>query len=133
MAFTILGLALGVLLNIFARGTHIAGVSDQYAQATVLAESLLSETTGDLLVPGLRQGQWNDEFRWQVEVTPLTVPDAELVQQHNQLFPVQPLQLEVQVEWGRSDQARTVRLSTLRLISHSRARALAVPLPGIRR
>lgn len=42
VAFAILSLSLGVLLQVFATGLRNAGVTDDYTRATLYAESILT-------------------------------------------------------------------------------------------
>lgn len=116
VAFSILGLSLGVLLNIFGRGTRIAALSDEYGQAVVLAESLLAETAdGSPLEPGERSGGEESGYRWQIRVTPLLLPDQAEIESQGLNFPYTPFQIDVTVAWGTEPPGRTIRLSTLRL------------------
>ena len=80
VAFTILALSLGILMQIFSGSLRNAEVARDQAQATALAQSLLAgpgiETT---LAPGESSGNFGDKFRWRVVVAPFeeAAPPAE--------------------------------------------------------
>lgn len=71
IAFSILALALGILLNIFSKGVHTAVVADDYTAAVEIAESLLAAAGVEQpLQPGETSGREDDKFDWAVTVTP---------------------------------------------------------------
>ena len=71
VAFSILALSLGVLMQIFSGSLRNADVTRDQAQAVALAQSLLAsagvETT---LAPGESAGVLDDKFRWLLRVSP---------------------------------------------------------------
>ncbi len=77
VAFTLLALAMGILMQIFSRGVNGAGLADKYAKATMMAESKLA-TVGieNVLQAGETTGKFDDDFQWRLLVTPYVEPVA---------------------------------------------------------
>ena len=71
VAFTLLALAMGVLMQLFSRGVNGAGLADRYARASMMAESKLA-TIGieGELKEGDSRGKFDEEFNWQLSVKP---------------------------------------------------------------
>jgi len=71
VAFTLLALAMGVLMQLFSRGVNGASLADRYARATMMAESKLA-TIGVEEEPreGDSRGIFDDDYRWQLSVKP---------------------------------------------------------------
>jgi general secretion pathway protein I len=75
VAFTLLAVALGVLMQVFSRGVNGASLSDQYARAAMLGESKLAAVGIDsALQEGDSNGRFDDEFAWSLSVTPYVDP-----------------------------------------------------------
>ena len=114
VAFSILALSLGVLMQIFSGSLRNADVTRDQAQAVALAQSLLAsagvETT---LIAGESTGVLEDKFRWVVRVHPF----VEEVPSQQTAAVQSPLRLDlwevaVRVAWG-GDGASPERLLTL--------------------
>jgi general secretion pathway protein I len=75
VAFTLMALALGILMAIFSRGVNGATIADQYARAAMLAESKLA-TLGiaDTLQEGETGGKFDDAYAWRLSVSPYVDP-----------------------------------------------------------
>lgn len=77
VAFTLLALAMGILMQIFSRGVNGAGLADKYAKATMMAESKLAAVgVENILQAGETTGKFNDDFQWRLSVTPYVEPVA---------------------------------------------------------
>lgn len=70
VAFSILALSMGVLMQIFSGGLRNVGTSEDYARAVALAEAQLAITEAEI-TPGERSGEFGDKFHWDVLVQPL--------------------------------------------------------------
>ena len=119
VAFTILALSLGVLMQIFSGSLRNTDIRHDQALATAIAESLLAgqaiETT---LAAGDSTGSYGDRFRWLIHVTPFEEPIREGTGQMVALPAAVDLwQVAVSVAWdgGSPDSSREVRLTTLRV------------------
>ena len=112
VAFVILSISLGVLLQVFATGLRNAGTADDYTQATLYAESILAAIGRETpLSEGQHSGPINDRFSWRSTVAPYTddMPDPEKTH-------VRAYRVEVEVFWDGLVQTRSVMLETLRLM-----------------
>jgi len=120
VAFSILAIALGILLNIFSSGVETAAVAEEYSSAVQIAETLMARTgVESSLQPGQTAGIENDKYSWQVTVAPYepTLEGFDTKSLSAALFMV-----TVNVSWdgnGVSDgnHQREVELSTLKLSS----------------
>ena len=111
VAFAILSVALGVLLQAFATGLRNAGMADDYTQATLYAESILAAYGREQpLSAGVREGPINDRFSWRGAVSAYAenMPDPEKTR-------MRAWRVSVQVFWRGLAQTRSVTLETLRL------------------
>ena len=111
VAFAILSVSLGVLLQAFATGLRNAGMADDYTQATLYAESILAAYGREQpLSAGVREGPINDRFSWRGAVSAYAenMPDPEKPR-------MRAWRISVQVFWRGLAQTRSVTLETLRL------------------
>ncbi len=115
VAFAILALALGVLLQVFSTGLRNARVSEAYTTATLLAESKLAQVgIEDPLVEGQSVGRFDDRFRWLIEVRPYQESEPDAAPEREGL-PVRAYEVVVTVSWDEVHDKRSVSLTTLRL------------------
>lgn len=113
VAFSILALSLGVLLNIFSGGVRRAAISEEYQQAITIAESKLATAGVEVeLQEGEMQGVIEDKYNWYL--TAQLFSDEEQGLEADTL-PVEPYQVTVTVEWEAGKEHRQVELTTLRL------------------
>jgi general secretion pathway protein I len=109
IAFTILALALGTLLQAFTTGLRSLNAAEAYAMAVMHAKSKLEEV--GRIVPveeGAEAGEFEDGYRWVVAISPFEAPeDADWDQ-----LDMAPFNVTVTVAW---DETREVTLNTLRL------------------
>ncbi len=113
VAFSILAISIGIILNIFSSGLRTAMLSEDYIHAIALSESLLARTgTEFALEPGTQSGDYDEKYSWEVNVEPFFIeqlPEQEEAPQH-QLY-----KIHVAVYWGAQNQQRAMELNTLRL------------------
>ncbi len=116
VAFSILAVSLGTLLLVFSGGLRNTAVSRDYSRAIAYAESKLAEIgVVEPLEVGEQEGNFDDRYRWEVEITPYTVVEA------SERASVKPYHVTVKVTWGEDNRQRSVVLNTLRLASASSA------------
>jgi len=111
VAFAILAVSLVVLLQVFSTGLRNARVAEDYTTATLYAESMLA--TAGLEAPlamGETSGDFDERFRWRLDVLPYEVSDSGEETATGRAF-----QVVVTVSWGDEDDPRDVTLTTLRL------------------
>ncbi|HET6518572.1 MAG TPA: prepilin-type N-terminal cleavage/methylation domain-containing protein [Geminicoccaceae bacterium] len=110
IAFVILALALGALLPGFSTGLRGLDTADDYATAALLAESRLAAVgREEPLEEGTTAGEFDDRFRWRLDVTALPGADPDGV------LPVLPYGVVLTVSWDARDDERSVVIETLRL------------------
>lgn len=119
VAFTLLAMAMGVLMQIFSRGVNGATLADRYARATMFAESKLA-TVGveDALKESAAAGKFDDDFSWALVVRPYQdpFPKESSVVDFEKLMPTQLYEIELKVSFTADDRReRVVNLSTLKL------------------
>lgn len=119
VAFVILAMALGVLMQIFSGGLRNANRSSEYQQAVLLAQSKLDSVGIELpLEPGSLEGVFDDTYRWQVNIRHYAADQEdsdEASVRPRALHPLVLLTVDVRVFWGHLGLQRVFKLTTLRL------------------
>jgi general secretion pathway protein I len=118
VAFSILALSLGVLMQIFSGSLRNADVTRDQAQAVALAQSLLASAGVEVtLAAGERAGVLDDKFRWLLRVNPFVQePRAGETDAVQSRLLLDLWVVTVRVAWGgdyRSPE-RALTLTTLR-------------------
>jgi len=119
VAFTILALSLGVLMQIFSGSLRNADISRDQAQAVVLAQSLLASAGVETPLPnGQGAGTLDNRFHWTLVATPMQL--EALAGETSALTPQSSLELwevSARVTWGGGNDApeRDFTLTTLRV------------------
>lgn len=122
VAFSILALSLGILLNIFSEGTHIAVIADEYTTATQIADTLLAKTGVESpLTAAQYTGVENEKFQWTVTVEPYELVLGEI---DTKAIPATLYRVTVSVYWGIAGNRtiaseRRLVLTTLKLAGKS--------------
>ena len=111
VAFAILALSLGVLLQVFATGLRNTTVAENYSQAAMYAESILAAVgVGEPLQEGSDGGAIDEIFSWRSRVSVYNDEALEFDDLQAKAY-----QVIVEVFWGESEHERSVSLQTLRL------------------
>ncbi len=114
IAFSILALSIGILLNIFSAGVNTAGVAEEYTAAVQIAESLMARTGVETpLQPYETTGLENEKYHWRVSVSPFqfAAGNLDVTTLAAVLFKVR-----ITVNWGDGNaDDRLVELTTLKL------------------
>lgn len=126
LAFTLLAVALGILVAILGGGlTQVRGAGDA-SMATLHAQSLLEEVgVLEPIEPGRRGGDFDDgRYRWEMQIAevedpaPAGVadPNAAPVETVGLQLPSAPLLYRIQLDmsWGEDDFERRISFVTLR-------------------
>ncbi len=112
VAFVMLALVGGALLQLFQGGLRNMTHSDDYARAALMAESTLSRLRAEAdLEPGRQSGEPARGFRYEVILSPYLdqgepVPDL--------------LQADLTIQWGGGEQPRRYQVRSLLLPRGSR-------------
>ncbi len=111
VAFAILALSLGVLLQIFSRAMNVTAVSGDYSRAVALAESKLNDVGAAIpLEAGVHSGEPEDGMDWIVNIEPYQ-PEGWLGEDP----PLQPYRVTAVASWPGTRGTRRVALRSLRL------------------
>jgi general secretion pathway protein I len=112
VAFVVMGLVVGVLLQLFGSSMRSVALADEYSFAIQVAESRLAAVGNEIEVEegnvsGEEQGSG---YRWEVQMSPLELSEA------LDKLPValQLYRVEVVVTWKSGDSSRELHLSSLR-------------------
>ena len=106
VAFAILALSLGVLMDIFGGGLRNLGTSSAYTRAMLLAQSRLAEYGASVpLRAGSSQGDFDTSYRWR----------ADVAEQPAVYLGVALYRIHLEVLWGPAADPRRVELDTLRI------------------
>lgn len=109
VAFTILALMMGVLLQVFSGGLRTAEVARNHAVGALLAQSKLAAIgIEEPLVEGERTGDFDNGYRWRYSIDRYQEHDGEEEE-------IVPYRLTLTVEWGPAGSGGSVTLTTLRL------------------
>lgn len=115
VAFAILAVSLGVLMQIFSRATQTTMTAAQYSRAVSLAEARLAAVGSAFpLEAGVASGDPEDGFAWELSIIPtqLTAEEPGLLADEPQ---VTPYRVTALVVWQDGARTRRLTLSTLRL------------------
>ncbi len=111
VAFAILALSLGVLMNIFARATQTTILSSQYSQAASLIESKLAAVGHAIpLEAGSVVGDPENGFDWELSIMPVELSKDAVTEP-----PATAYVIHGSVLWRDLGKVRRLTLSTLRL------------------
>ena len=115
VAFAILALSLGVLLQIFSRSMNSTALSETYSRAVALAEAKLNSVGADIpLQEGVHSGDPEDGMDWIVNIEPYQFQDP--AQAWLGEMPVaQPYLVTAVASWPSSAGGRRVVLRSIRL------------------
>jgi prepilin-type N-terminal cleavage/methylation domain-containing protein len=74
VAMAILGVGLVVIIELFAGGLRLGRASEEYTKAAGYARMKLEEfAMTELIGEGIQQGQFDPEYRWQMEARKINV------------------------------------------------------------
>ena len=122
IALAIMGIGLGIVMQLFSGSLQAAYKSGKYTDATLLARQKMEEVLlKNELEEGWESGVFSDDFRdfsWEVQIKPYQYADQPVKGQlgaDNQVL-IKMLQIEVKVSWEEGEKERRVSLLTLRTI-----------------
>ncbi|KAA6187286.1 prepilin-type N-terminal cleavage/methylation domain-containing protein [Thiohalocapsa marina] len=111
VAFAILALSLGVLMQIFSRAMNTTAFSANYSRAVALAEAKLGSVGADIpLEQGAYSGEPEDGLDWVVNIQPYPLPEA-----FTDSPVAQPYAVTAIASWPSPTGARRVVLRSIRL------------------
>ncbi len=111
IAFAILAIALGAILQSFSQGLRTMSQAERYVQATLLAESKLAEVGASIpLEEGEYSGEGGEDYAWRVDIRPYE-DDADRI---DDLDVIRLYRVEVEISWEGGVPARIVTLRSSR-------------------
>lgn len=112
VAFVVMGLVVGTLLQLFGTSMRNVALSDEYSFAVQVAESRLQAVGSEIKVEqGSETGtEEGTPYRWEVNMEPVEL----LEDQDDFSLSVQPYQVSVTVNWESNGKQRQFMLSSLR-------------------
>ena len=115
VALGVLALALTLLLGTLSGATRQLREADLAARGALHAQSLLASIgTGERLLPGRRDGQFEDgRYHWELRVQPWQDPQAGPLRDAGGQ---QLLHLDLQVSWGAGDPRQRLDIQSLRWV-----------------
>jgi len=116
VAFAILAVSLGVLMQIFSRASVTTVASAQYSRAASLAIARLEAVGSAIpLEPGALSGEPDDGIAWELSIVPAELGPASDSDPFGAGPPVTPYLVTVTALWQDAGRVRRLSLSTLRL------------------
>lgn len=113
VALSVLAISLGVTYQVFSSALRGSTLADDYAQASMYADSHLAEVGKKVhLLPSVSEGSYNQRYRWKLEVQSLDGSSSRSV-----LETVKRYQVVLNVYWRSSRGERSIRATTFRLAS----------------
>jgi general secretion pathway protein I len=121
VAFTLMALIVTVLMRVFSGGLQGAGIAEDYARATSLAESKLAGIGSEIpLKPGELSGTEAEKYRWKIAIHGYEDRAASAVPTQPQaLMRVELMEVVVSVAWSDYGKDRQVAMTTLVLAPKS--------------
>jgi len=112
VAFSILALSLGALLQVFSTGLRSVALSQNRSWATLLAESKLA-TLGisEPLQEGEQRGELDERFSWHAMIQPFQGAEVRDNDEHR----LRLYEVRLEVFWTEAYREHSVSLTTLRL------------------
>ncbi len=117
VAFSVLAVALTLLLGSLSGSTRQVRWASDAGRAALLAQSLLDQTgVGEVLQPGRSDGVLEDgRYRWSLDVAPFVDPERPAMQAADAHSP-RLLRVQLTLAWGEGGARERLQLSTLRLV-----------------
>ncbi len=112
VAFVMMGLVVGTLLQLFGSSMRNVALSDEYSFAVQVAESRLQSIGSEIKVEqGIERGsEEGTPYHWVVEMEPVELHED----QDDFSLSVQPYRVSVIVTWDSDGRKRQFALSSLR-------------------
>lgn len=119
VAFSIMAIAMGMLLSIFSAGLRNASVAEGYTNAVQIAEAVMARVGPEIpLQPGQQSGVEGANYRWELIVSPFDLTTKTL---DTRPIPAQLYMATVLVSWGDDGgDERQFELARLKLAGKAR-------------
>lgn len=118
-AIMLLAIAFAALMEVAGGSIRLSQKASDYTQAALWARSKLdSSFVLDPLQTGVTQGNFDNRYRWRMQVTPWAVPNTA---PPGTPYAFRMYKLDLDVIWGSAPFEHTARFSTLRIGSGNAA------------
>jgi len=113
VAVAILGIALTVIIELFAGGLRLARVSKEYTKAVNYANAKMEEIASqETLEEGITEGEFDETFHWRVTMNKVNLLQVEKPWEVKP--PIQLFQIKVDVLWKPGSKERSASIETYR-------------------
>jgi general secretion pathway protein I len=111
-AVMLLAIAFAALMEVAGGSIHLSQKASEYTQAALWARSKLDTSyVLEPLQPGVSQGNFDNRYRWRMQVTPWVVPGV----QPSTPYAFHMYRLDLDVMWGAAPFEHAAHFSTLRI------------------
>lgn len=112
VAFVVMGLVIGTLLQLYGTAMRSVALSDEMSYALLAAESQLARVGRDIKVEkGSESGTLDkSDYRWRVDMEPIELMED----QDSFSLSVEPFRIVVTIEWASDQKQRSYILSSIR-------------------
>lgn len=118
VAIGVLAVAMVVILQLFSGGLRASKLSGDYTDGVFRAKEIMEEALLPVdLSEGVREGRFDNGYRWRSEVVFLTPLDEDDREQQKEL-PFDLYRVTVTVWWSSGEKNKRFELSTLKLAKH---------------
>jgi len=115
VALAILGVGLIVIIELFAGGLRLGRTSEEFSKAVSLARMKLEEVSlNPVLQEGSETGEFDKDFRWQVDVKKVDILPVERPPEFQPL--VEFYRVKVDVLWKSGSKERITGIETYRTV-----------------
>lgn len=112
LALAMFSIAFGLLMETIATASRTVRVAGDVGHVALWAQNRLDQLgIAEPLAPGVKSGQFDDVYSYTQTVQPYKPGDSITGETAGQL-----LRVELEVRWGRGEQQRVERFSTLRIM-----------------
>ena len=112
VAISVLAIAMVVVLQLFSGGLKAGKASEDYTRGVFYAREKMEEM---LLKTPLEEcvleGQCNETYRWETQVTPVVLPEEEA-----EKIPLRVMEIVVRVLWNQGLREKSIQVQTTRIL-----------------
>jgi general secretion pathway protein I len=120
VAVAILGIALTIIIELFAGGLRLARASKEYTKAVNYANAKMEEINSrQTLEEGITEGEFDETFHWRVTVNKVNLLPENLPPEDKPSEvkpPIQLFQVKVDVLWKPGSKERSASVETYRAL-----------------
>lgn len=114
-AFVVFALGFGVLMGILSASIRNTRLAADYTQAALWAQSRMDVVgIGEKLRPGHSSGRFDDQFRWEMEISKYEPPDPTNSASAGAFQAVDLFRVDLEVLWGERRSPRSAHFVSLR-------------------